>query len=145
MSKLTFVRPEWMASGRCAEVDPELFFAEYKGDKHAKVAKTICVNCEVKDTCLEYAMSVLPVDDYGIWGGTTEAERKRMRAARKGVRVIDLTDAEIDLTLDIRDYLEEEDEPAVVLLPLENNDFDIDEAAEEAALEAEIERELTAA
>lgn len=144
MSKLKFVRPAWMAEGRCAEVDPELFFAEYKGDKHAKTAKKICVNCEVKETCLEYAMSVLPVDDYGIWGGTTEAERKRLRAERKGLNVIDLTDEEIDMTFDLRDYLEDE-VASISLLPVENHEFDVDEAAEEAALEAEIERELTAA
>lgn len=144
LHKLAFTRPIWMIEGRCAEVDPELFFADYPGDKHAFVAKTICANCEVRDTCLEFALTVLAVDDFGVWGGTTENERKRIRAQRRGINVIDLTDEQIDQSFDIRDYLD--DEPVrPQLLAVDNHEFDVDEAAEEAALEALIERELLAA
>lgn len=144
ISKLMFQPPAWMAEGRCAEVDPALFFAEHRGDRHATVAKTICANCEVRDKCLDYAMGVQPDFDYGVWGGTTETERKRLRAQSRGINVIDLTDEEIDMTFDLRDYIEDEITPAP-LLPVVSHDFDVDEAALERALEEEIERELRAA
>ena len=144
MPKLRFIRPAWMSQGRCAEIDPNLFFAEYKGDKHGYLAKRICETCEVKDVCLEYAMNVLPVDDFGIWGGTSEVDRKVIRAQRKGINTIDLAEAEIDEVLDICDYLDDEVLP-LVLLDLDNHEFDRNEAVEDAALEAKIEQELRAA
>ena len=137
MPKLKFVRPAWMDSGRCAEVDPDLFFADFKGDKHAHVAKRICATCEVRDTCLEYALNIIAVDDFGVWGGTTEAERKAIRAER-GITTIDLTDS-----FDLRDFVVEEKATPVLLA--ESTDFLVDEEAEEAELEAQITRELAAA
>ena len=144
MSTITYSRPAWMDLGLCAQVDPNLFFAEFKGDKHARTAVKVCATCDVKDQCFEYAMNVQPVDDFGVWGGTTEMERKRLRLARKGIHVIDLTDDEIEMAFDLRDYLDEE--PVAKIIDLnEHDEFSIDEAAEEAALEAEIERELRVA
>jgi len=57
-----------------AQVDPDLWFPE-NGVK--PVAKRICAACEVRAECLA---AVLADDTLrGIWGGTTEAERKKMR------------------------------------------------------------------
>jgi len=41
-------------------------------------AKTICRRCDVRETCLAYA---LKHHESGIWGGTTDRDRQRMRKA----------------------------------------------------------------
>jgi WhiB family redox-sensing transcriptional regulator len=63
----------------CA-IDPTLFFPEdLVGSPHdrklvANQAKAICEVCPVKIMCLDYAVSA---GMQGVWGGTTESERKR--------------------------------------------------------------------
>jgi WhiB family redox-sensing transcriptional regulator len=63
----------------CA-VDPTLFFPDdLVGSPHdrkmvANEAKAICSQCPVKIKCLDYAVSA---GMQGVWGGTTDAERKR--------------------------------------------------------------------
>ena len=66
--------PEWMADGLCAEVDPELFYPE--GGESNRDAKRICGGCEVRPECLAYAIANR--ERFGVWGGTTERERRRM-------------------------------------------------------------------
>lgn len=44
----------------------------------------LCHTCPLLDACLDYA---LRVDEWGIWGGTTAAQRKRIREARGIVAV----------------------------------------------------------
>lgn len=66
----------WMSRGRCAEVDPEIFFPE-KGSAGIRDAKAVCRRCPVQQRCLEYA-----VDNqiqHGVWGGLTLVERRRLR------------------------------------------------------------------
>ena len=67
--------PEWMAGGLCAEVDPALFYPE--GGESNRDAKRICGGCEVRPECLAYALAHRV--RFGVWGGTTERERRRMR------------------------------------------------------------------
>ena len=40
----------------------------------------MCEACTVKDACLEYAMA--NDERFGIWGGLSERERRRLRRAR---------------------------------------------------------------
>lgn len=40
----------------------------------ADQAKAICSQCPIKIMCLDYAVSA---GMHGVWGGTTDAERKR--------------------------------------------------------------------
>lgn len=62
----------------CREVDTgELFFPE-KGGTTAP-AKQVCRMCPVREECLQYALD--HDERYGIWGGKSERERRRMRAA----------------------------------------------------------------
>ena len=67
---------EWMDRGRCAEVDPELFFPLKGGS--AKEAKRVCRSCEVRAECLAWALAQ-PAELDGIWGGTSVSERRLMR------------------------------------------------------------------
>ena len=62
----------------CAQTDAELFFPESAGDalRIKPVVKKICGSCDFQSDCLEYA---LRTNSFGIWGGTLEVERRRMR------------------------------------------------------------------
>lgn len=64
--------------GRCAETDPELFFPDKGGS--ARAAKSICMTCEVRVPCLEDALA--NDERFGVWGGTTERDRRKIRKDR---------------------------------------------------------------
>ena len=68
----------WQADALCAQTDPEAFFPEKGGS--TRDAKRVCEACTVKDACLEYAMA--NDERFGIWGGLSERERRRLRRAR---------------------------------------------------------------
>ncbi|WP_175483860.1 WhiB family transcriptional regulator [Modestobacter sp. DSM 44400] len=65
----------WQESALCAETDPEAFFPEKGGS--TREAKKICTGCEVRSECLEYALG--NDERFGIWGGLSERERRRLR------------------------------------------------------------------
>jgi WhiB family redox-sensing transcriptional regulator len=44
-----------------------------------EAAKAICATCPVQPECLRYAIETR--QEYGIWGGTTEDERRGLRKA----------------------------------------------------------------
>jgi len=68
--------PSFDGTQPCAQVDPELFFPEVTDKESTRNAVRICRTCDFKNPCLEYALQ----DTYaGVWGGTTEIERKRLR------------------------------------------------------------------
>ncbi|MFD8577199.1 WhiB family transcriptional regulator [Streptomyces virginiae] len=69
---------DWQAQGLCAQTDPESFFPEQGGSTFQ--AKKVCGACDVRAQCLEYALA--NNERYGIWGGTSERERRRITAAR---------------------------------------------------------------
>jgi WhiB family redox-sensing transcriptional regulator len=71
--------PHWTELARCAEVDPSLWFPEKGGP--TREAKAICRGCEVRETCLEYALET--GQRWGIWGGLSEHERRRIRRQRE--------------------------------------------------------------
>ena len=66
---------EWQERALCAQTDPEAFFPEKGGS--TREAKRICVGCEVKAECLEYALG--SDERFGIWGGLSERERRRLK------------------------------------------------------------------
>ncbi|MCZ2806506.1 WhiB family transcriptional regulator [Modestobacter sp. VKM Ac-2983] len=65
----------WQERALCAETDPEAFFPEKGGS--TREAKKICTGCEVRAECLEYALTM--DERFGIWGGLSERERRRLR------------------------------------------------------------------
>ncbi|MCI4146600.1 WhiB family transcriptional regulator [Streptomyces albogriseolus] len=78
---------DWHEKAICAGADPDLFFPVGHGGSapvllQADRAKAVCRRCPVREQCLAWALRHEEVD--GIWGGTTEGERRAMarRAAR---------------------------------------------------------------
>ena len=65
----------WQERALCAQTDPEAFFPEKGGS--TREAKRICLGCEVKDACLEYALA--NDERFGIWGGLSERERRKLK------------------------------------------------------------------
>jgi WhiB family redox-sensing transcriptional regulator len=71
-------RPHWFALAACAGCT-DLFFPE-RGEP-TKEAKKVCAECPVREPCLEYALA--NGEKHGVWGGTSERERRRMRVQRR--------------------------------------------------------------
>lgn len=69
------VEQEWQEQALCAQVDPDAFFPEKGGS--TREAKRICRGCTVRDACLEFALE--HDERFGIWGGLSERERRRLR------------------------------------------------------------------
>lgn len=66
---------EWLALRACADMPVAVFFPE---DSHGVTrAKAICATCPVRLDCLQSAMD--NDERFGIWGGTSEHERRRLR------------------------------------------------------------------
>jgi WhiB family transcriptional regulator, redox-sensing transcriptional regulator len=66
----------WQDLAACVGTDPDAFFPEQGGNSRA--AKRICMTCDVREECLQYA---LDNDEAGVWGGMSEIARKRIRWA----------------------------------------------------------------
>jgi WhiB family redox-sensing transcriptional regulator len=72
--------PDWQENALCAQTDPEAFFPEKGGS--TREAKRICSGCDVRAECLEYALA--HDERFGIWGGLSERERRRLRREAAG-------------------------------------------------------------
>lgn len=86
----------WQDRGRCAETFPDAFFPEKGGS--TREAKAVCRSCEVRESCLQYALE--HDERFGIWGGMSERERRRLKrqsgaSLKDGIAV---TDADWDAT-----------------------------------------------
>jgi WhiB family transcriptional regulator, redox-sensing transcriptional regulator len=68
----------WQERANCLGVDPDLFFPERGAS--TREAKGVCGGCEVRLDCLEYALC--NGEKFGIWGGLSERERRRLRRQR---------------------------------------------------------------
>ncbi|SEE98401.1 WhiB family transcriptional regulator [Ruania alba] len=65
----------WQERALCAQTDPEAFFPEKGGS--TREAKRVCVSCDVRAECLEYALA--HDERFGIWGGLSERERRKLK------------------------------------------------------------------
>jgi WhiB family redox-sensing transcriptional regulator len=75
-----FDRASWRESAACQRLDTEIFFPIGKtGLAIAEIrrAKAICARCPVRAACLAYAVETN--QEYGIWGGYDEDERRLLR------------------------------------------------------------------
>ena len=64
---------EWQDDAACAQVATDMFFPEVGGSN--RDAQSICAGCPVRAQCLELGLD----EDFGIWGGLSTLQRKRMR------------------------------------------------------------------
>lgn len=70
--------PEWNERAACLDMDPDVFFPTDTAGVVA--AKRICAGCPVRVECLEWALE--HGERWGVWGGASERERRRMWARR---------------------------------------------------------------
>jgi WhiB family redox-sensing transcriptional regulator len=68
-----------MHKGNCRNYPPSTFFPS--DGVGVDVARQICVGCPVREQCLEYALAERI--DHGVWGGTSERERRRILRSRR--------------------------------------------------------------
>lgn len=69
---------DWQDGANCLGVDPDLFFPERGAS--TREAKEVCRGCLVREQCLEFALQ--NGEKFGIWGGMSERERRRIRRQR---------------------------------------------------------------
>ena len=70
----------WRNRSLCRDSNPELFFpigATGVALDQIDAAKEICAVCPVNPECLEFALATN--QEAGVWGGTTEEERRKLR------------------------------------------------------------------
>jgi WhiB family transcriptional regulator, redox-sensing transcriptional regulator len=84
VSATTFPTPDtlasdWRADAACREIDIDVFFAVDEASQREAIA--ICEACPVRAECLEYAITAR--EQYGVWGGVREQDRKRLVRSRR--------------------------------------------------------------
>ncbi len=69
---------KWWKRGACSELNPDWTDKYFYSDKkeNQEIAKSFCAVCPVRTECLDDA--VKSKNKFGIWGGTTYEERKRL-------------------------------------------------------------------
>ncbi|MGW4339749.1 WhiB family transcriptional regulator [Rhodococcus koreensis] len=76
---------DWQTHAQCRPLDTDLFFPR-EGEGHGarirreRTAKEICQSCPVRNQCQNHALST--GEPFGIWGGTTEKDRRHLRQPR---------------------------------------------------------------
>jgi len=73
-------RPTWMIYGNCVGLAPATFYPSPHDLTGELMAKAICAECPVLSPCRTYA---LDNDESGVWGMTSEAERRAMTKRTK--------------------------------------------------------------
>jgi WhiB family transcriptional regulator, redox-sensing transcriptional regulator len=77
----------WWEQAACRSADPDLFFPVSAGSAGAELAtaKAVCASCAIRQRCLEYALDTR--QEHGVWGGTSEDERRALVAGRRRDRL----------------------------------------------------------
>jgi WhiB family redox-sensing transcriptional regulator len=71
---------DWRNRASCRDTNPELFFpigTTGLAIDQIDSAKAVCAQCPVTHECLEFALATN--QEAGVWGGTTEDERRKLR------------------------------------------------------------------
>lgn len=85
---------DWRTRAACRDKDPELFFpVGNTGLSYQQIeeAKLVCRSCKVSDSCLRCALETN--QDYGVWGGLSEEERRSLK--RRAMRARRHSDSEL--------------------------------------------------
>ncbi|HEX2192374.1 MAG TPA: WhiB family transcriptional regulator [Acidimicrobiales bacterium] len=73
---------DWRDRASCRDTDPDLFFpvgTTGPALDQIAAAKAVCGLCEAQRQCLEFALATN--QEAGVWGGTSEEERRKLRKA----------------------------------------------------------------
>ena len=72
--------PRFYENPSCAEIGGDLFYPEKEGQPFGNIeiamAKRICLSCPHKAECAQWGINK---ERFGIWGGLTESDRRRVR------------------------------------------------------------------
>jgi WhiB family redox-sensing transcriptional regulator len=77
----------WRDRAACRDSDPDLFFpigSTGAAVEEIRAAKAICQTCAVREECLAFALETN--QEAGVWGGTSEEERRALRRERATTR-----------------------------------------------------------
>ena len=72
----------WRRDAACRDTSPDLFFpVGTTGQALVQIdqARAVCDTCPVQVECLQFALATN--QDSGVWGGTTEEDRRKLRRA----------------------------------------------------------------
>lgn len=81
-------RSDWQLRASCNGPESKFFFPPHyverrdERDRRERRAKEICSTCVVRQECLDYALGIR--EQYGIWGGLSEMERRSVLAQEVG-------------------------------------------------------------
>ena len=79
--RLGFTPETWMKRAACASHgDPDLWFPDGDRQREAEAVAICRQECPVRAGCLAYALG--NDIESGVWGGTTEGERRQLRDKR---------------------------------------------------------------
>ncbi len=73
---------DWRQKASCRDTDPDLFFpvgTTGTALDQIEAAKVVCRDCYALPECLEFALATN--QESGVWGGTSEDERRKLRKA----------------------------------------------------------------
>lgn len=79
---VTMENEDWRVGAACRDTDPDLFFpvgTTGPAIEQIASAKAVCGECDAQTDCLEFALATN--QDSGVWGGTSEEERRKLRKA----------------------------------------------------------------
>ena len=66
----------WQDRAACFGIEPNVFFPV--SEEEAGPALTYCGICKIREECLAWALK--NGERYGVWGGTTEQQRRRIQS-----------------------------------------------------------------
>lgn len=69
----------WKMRAKCRGSHPSIFFPS--DGPGVELAHSVCIGCEVRSECLEYALENRI--EHGVWGGASERERRRILRSRR--------------------------------------------------------------
>ncbi len=74
--------PAWRAAAACHHSNLAVFFPagrDEESETQIAQARLVCGGCAVRTLCLQAGLD----EPFGVWGGTTEEERRELRRARR--------------------------------------------------------------
>ena len=65
----------WQDRAACFGIDPDVFFPDLRG--RGRAGARVLRRCRIREECLAWALK--NGERYGVWGGLTEQQRRRVQ------------------------------------------------------------------